>query len=98
METMVRKQIYIRKRQEQMLKRQAKLRGVSEAEFLREALDRALTQKDALRFQGDPQAFAQFEKFITRKRKGASDKPYRWNREDAYQDRMRDLERRGKRG
>ena len=39
-ETMVRKQIYITKRQDALLKRLAKQRGVSEAEVIRQALER----------------------------------------------------------
>ncbi len=89
METMVRKQIYIRKRQDQLLKRQAKLRGVSEAEFLRQALDQVLSQTNAVRFQPNPEAFAQFEKFIHSKRKQVTAAPYRWKREDAYEERTR---------
>ncbi|MCG3140943.1 MAG: hypothetical protein HDKAJFGB_02091 [Anaerolineae bacterium] len=93
METMVRKQIYLRKRQDQLLKRQAKLRGISEAEFLRQALDQVLMLHGAPRLPGDPDAFAKFEKFITRRRKGIAGAPYRWKRDDAYEERMRRYDR-----
>jgi hypothetical protein len=93
MEAMVRKQIYIRKRQDALLKRQAKLRGVSEAEFLRQALDQALSPKSMLRFQPEPEAFAKFEKFIAQNRKGVTGERYRWKREDAYEERMRRFDR-----
>jgi hypothetical protein len=38
---MIRKQVYIEPRQDRMLKRRASQRGVTEAEIIREALDRA---------------------------------------------------------
>jgi hypothetical protein len=47
MAQMVRKQIYIEKRQDALLKRQAKLRGVSAAELIREAIDRQIGQPTA---------------------------------------------------
>jgi hypothetical protein len=37
---MIRKQVYIEPRQDRMLKRRARQRGVTEAEIIREALDR----------------------------------------------------------
>ena len=40
MAQMLRKQIYIEKRQQALLKRLAKKRGVSEAEIIRQAIDR----------------------------------------------------------
>jgi hypothetical protein len=88
METMVRKQIYIRRRQDQLLKRQAKLRGISEAEYLRQALDQVLTQKTPARFQPDPTAFAKFEKFIKQHRRTKGGSPYEWKRDDAHDERM----------
>lgn len=51
METKVRKQIYLRRNQEENLKRLADFRGSSEAELIREALDLHL-----LRLQDDPGA------------------------------------------
>ena len=42
MTQMVRKQIYIPKRQQLLLKRKAKAVGISEAELIRQAIDRNL--------------------------------------------------------
>ena len=42
MSDMVRKQIYITRRQEMLLKRLARLRGVSEAEIFRKALEKEM--------------------------------------------------------
>jgi transcription elongation GreA/GreB family factor len=38
---MIRKQVYIEERHDRLLKRRARQRGVTEAEIIREALDRA---------------------------------------------------------
>ena len=46
MAMMVRKQVYLKKRQATLLKLQARQRGISEAELIREAL-RTLTSKAA---------------------------------------------------
>lgn len=91
MGTLVRKQIYINKRHDAWLKRQARLRGVSQAELIRLALDRTLTEGGTHRFQPDADAFSKFEKFIVRHRQGVQGTPYHWNREDAYQDRIKSI-------
>lgn len=91
MEHMVRKQIYIRKRQNILLKRQAKLHGVSEAEFIRRALEQELAKNAPLRFQSDETAFQKFEDFIQQHRRGIRGAPYQWKREDAYKERMQKL-------
>jgi hypothetical protein len=44
---MVRKQVYIEARQEALLKRHARARGTTEAELIRWALDRALSEAGA---------------------------------------------------
>ena len=56
MSDMVRKQIYITRRQELLLKRLARLRGVSEAEIIRKALDKEAekTQFSSRKFSAQP--------------------------------------------
>ena len=83
MSQMVRKQIYLYKQQETMLRRVAEARGVSEAEVIRQALGQALSAEAALLSEKSP-----LDEFIelARSKKKGSDKPYKWSREDAYDD------------
>jgi hypothetical protein len=87
MATMIRKQVYIGRRHEQLLKRLARRRKVSEAELIREALDRQLEQST----QGlppEPAAWAEARHFIVRLRAASGQEPRRFRREDAYADRL----------
>jgi predicted DNA-binding protein len=54
MMAMVRKQVYIRPRQEELLKRWAEEMGRTEAEIIREALDRWLTAEEQRRAPASP--------------------------------------------
>jgi hypothetical protein len=87
---MVRKQIYIPKRQQVLLKRRAKARGISEAELIRQALDRDLDGSPSHAFYHDPEAWDKIQRFMLarRMRATAAAQPYRWKREDAYEDRL----------
>lgn len=91
MSQMVRKQIYIEKRQDRLLKKQARLRKTSEAELIREGID-SVTQGYAMPrlFRRDPDAWEKLERFIRARRARATTtaQPYRWKRGDAYADRM----------
>ncbi len=84
MSELIRKQFYITKQQEQLLKKKAATFNISEAEIVREALD---SHKSAVSY---PRKFQEkwFEerKFIEEKRKGSkSDLPIkRWKRDDLY--------------
>ncbi len=91
MSQMVRKQIYIHKRQDALLKKQARLRKESEAELIREAIDKALHGNAASRpFRRDPEAWDNMQRFMLSRRARATTtaQPYRWKREDAYAERM----------
>jgi hypothetical protein len=85
---MVRKQIYIPKRQQVLLQRLAKARGVSEAEIIRQAIDQQVM--GAVRSTpGDPLALSAVVKFArARRRHGVKAAPYQWKREDAYEERV----------
>lgn len=88
MTQMIRKQIYIGKRQEALLKRLAKARQVSEAEIVRQALEHEALVTRAPAFQSDPQAWADVLRLITRRRAlGVTGEPYRFNREEIYEER-----------
>jgi Zn-dependent peptidase ImmA (M78 family) len=90
MSQMVRKQIYIYKRQEAQLKRIAEAQGVSEAEIIRRALEQTLssgTEKSSL-FEKSP-----LDEFIELARSNKKDtgRPFKWNRQDAYEEREKRL-------
>lgn len=89
MAQMIRKQIYIGKRQEALLKRLAKARQVSEAEIIRQALDREAAAPVSRHLPGNRQVLDALLKSARARRqfKQPDVAPYRWKREDAYEDR-----------
>jgi hypothetical protein len=96
MAEMVRKQIYVEERHERLLKRISKARGVSEAELIRQAIEReAVGEKPLL--TPDQEAWDKILRFAkSRKALRPSVRPYRWNRLDAYEDREKRFTRRAK--
>ena len=84
MPAMVRKQLYLEARQERALKRLAKKTGKTEAEILREALDRHTTELQ--REQERLKVWDEEKEFIRQWiAKGPVPKTGRtWKREDAY--------------
>lgn len=88
MAEMVRKQFYIHKRQHILLRRLSQARGVSEAEIIRQAIEREATGVSSQAAPPDRAAWEEIVDFVeARKATGADGKPYRWNREDAYEER-----------
>jgi hypothetical protein len=89
MAQMVRKQVYIEKRHAQMLKRRAKQRGVSEAEIVREALDKMdgdAEKGSTTPDEGAREAIAFMRSLAERKEAlpGGRD----WTRDDLYEERI----------
>ena len=85
---MVRKQIYIRKRQDAMLKRLAQARGLSEAEIIRQALEREFAGETLWPASLTLGAMEDFARLALSKRSQAKNaEPYRWNREEIYAER-----------
>jgi hypothetical protein len=85
---MVRKQVYIHRRQLLLLKRMASERGASESEIIRQALERELIGGVKRPLMGGQSALDEFIRFVTAERVDvAGRKPIVWNREDAYADR-----------
>ncbi len=83
MAEMIRKQVYIEPRQDQLLKALAKELGVTEAELIRHGIDRGLASMAGLR--PDPTAWKEVERYIlARMRKGAVKGKRRWTREELY--------------
>lgn len=90
MDPMIRKQIYLGKRQDLLLKRLAKARGISEAELIRQALDREFNQGGPRRAPRDPRAWARSRRvMLALQAQGPLlDHPRRWQREELYEDRL----------
>jgi hypothetical protein len=85
---MVRKQIYIQKHQQRRLKRLAQVRGVSEAELIRQAIDRETAEGAPRLVAYDHTALEQVIHFALARRnrsgESATGEAYQWKREDAY--------------
>jgi hypothetical protein len=80
---MIRKQVYIEARQEQLLKRLAKDLHLSEAELIRRGIDGGLDRLVGVR--PDTAAWGEAERYIlARMRKGTAKGKRRWTREDLY--------------
>lgn len=90
MDQMIRKQIYLGKKQDLLLKRLSKSRGISEAELVRQALDREFNQGATRRTPRDPQAWARARRLMLalQARGPLPARPRQWQREDLYQDRL----------
>ena len=88
-EMMVRKQIYLPRRQNLLLKRLAKERGISEAEVIRQALDReaqstAPLVRDSKKALDEIFAFAEA---LSTRPELAQGRSVRWKREELYKER-----------
>jgi hypothetical protein len=87
MSQMVRKQIYIYKRQQAQLKRISEARGISEAEIIRNALDREVNSQMAP-YHYDENAWKKIlESIEKRAALGIAGEPYKFRRQDAYEER-----------
>ncbi len=91
MSDMVRKQIYISRRQQAMLKRLSELRSLSESEIIRQAIDREAANAAVPGSQpASRQAWNEAYQFMLslRERADRFSEPYRWNREELYEERL----------
>jgi hypothetical protein len=85
---MVRKQFYIQKRQDALLKSLARARGLSEAEIIRQAIERELAGEPAQPARSDLSAMEDFTLLAVSKRaQGLKAKSFLWNREEIYEER-----------
>ena len=85
---MIRKQIYLQKRQDALLKRLAQARGVSEAEIIRQAIESEIAGTTLQPVTTDHSAWQELNSFLEIRQHLASDgHPYRWNREEIYAER-----------
>jgi hypothetical protein len=90
MSEMVRKQIYISRRQQTLLKRLSKQRGISEAEIVRQAIDREAANASAQMPVSNEDSWQQAVNFMRALRDRADQftEPYHWNREELYAERL----------
>jgi hypothetical protein len=88
-----RKQIYILKRQQIMLKHLAKQRGLSEAEIIRQAIDREAANVLSMPSYGDKDSWDQEIAFMRSlaDRRDQFLEPLRWNRTEVYEERLSHL-------
>jgi hypothetical protein len=88
MSEMVRKQFYIHKRQQILLRQLSQARGVSEAEIVRQAIEREAAGESARPPLPDRAAWDEVVRFVeSRLALGSDGEPYRWSRQDAYEER-----------
>lgn len=89
MTQMIRKQIYLAKRQQALLSRLAKARGVSEAEVIRQAIEREAAGGQAQPVVPDATAMDELVLFaLSRRAQGVTGEPLHWSRADAYAERL----------
>jgi hypothetical protein len=86
-EHMIRKQIYLPPRQNLLLKRLAKQRGVSEAEVIRQAIEREA--EFGIPVQNGETALAAMLAFADQRTEkyAGQGQPYQWNRAEIYEER-----------
>lgn len=88
MTAMVRKQIYIPRRQDILIKRLSQSRGVSEAELIRQAIEREISGSMS-QSPSDDDAWAKLMEAVedVRQRWDGKREPLRWTREEIYAER-----------
>ena len=79
---MIRKQVYIEPRQERLLKERARRYRVTEADLIRQAIDRGL-ERTALSIP-DPEAWKAFKRRIAPKKGEPPRSVRRWTRNELY--------------
>jgi hypothetical protein len=90
---MIRKQIYVTAEQEALLKRSAKVLGVSEADVVRRGIE--LVGEPGRIFRPDPKAWEELKRDM--RKRAQMDVPQTgrsWTREELYEDRMERYSRR----
>lgn len=86
MSDLIRKQVYLERRQSLALKKRADAMGVSESELIRRAIDSEL-QSQSLLAGSDPEALQNIKRFL-QTHKTPGDEPYQFKREEIYNQRL----------
>jgi len=86
---MVRKQIYINRRQQNLLRQLARQRGMSEAEIIRRAIDREVILQEIPFSENSHIALEEIIQaaYALRDQPAPVSEPYRFNRADLYEER-----------
>jgi hypothetical protein len=86
---MVRKQIYIHRRQQNLLRQLARQRGMSEAEVIRRAIDRETTLQEIPLSEDSHSALENILQvaFAHGDQPAQTSEPYRFNRAELYEER-----------
>lgn len=88
MTNMVRKQVYIHQRQQALLKRLSRLRGISESQIIRDAIEREAEQPLPFVAASDRTAWQEVLDMVkSRQALGITAKPYKFNRQELYEER-----------
>lgn len=94
MSEMIRKQFYIHKRHQLLLRKLAQAKGVSEAEIVRQAIEHEAAGRERQTSAPDRDAWEEILAAVeARKALGTQAIPYDWDRQDAYKERERRYER-----
>ncbi len=88
MTQMLRKQIYIPRRQQVQLRRLAKARGVSEAEVIRQAIEREVLLTASRPAANDRSALEEFLRFGASRRATDDTTGRTWTRDELYDERL----------
>jgi hypothetical protein len=88
MTQMLRKQIYIPRRQQVQLKRLAKARGVSEAEVIRQAIEREVLLTASRPAANNRSALEEFLRFGASRRAADDTTGRTWTRDELYDERL----------
>ncbi len=87
---MVRKQIYLEKRQVSAIHKRAATLGINESEVIRQAIDHDLYGSGAMPTQADPSAWDEIEAFLdSQANLPLAGEAYEFNRDQLYEDRIR---------
>ena len=93
MSDVIRKQFYIHKRHQILLKKLSQTKGVSEAEIIRQAIEHEAAGNQRQAATSDRNAWEEILATVeARKALGVHAPPYAWDRQDAYIDRERRFE------
>lgn len=88
MHDMVRKQIYLERRQVNAVQRKAEALGLNESELIRQAIDRDLSGRSTFS-RPDPAIWDEIEAFLASQNdRPLEGEPYRFNREEIYAERL----------
>ena len=89
MSDMVRKQIYLNKRQVSAVQRKAALLGINESEVIRQAIERDLNSGGVIIPRPVPSAWAEIEAFLAaRVGQPLAGEPYQFKRDELYEERL----------